>query len=336
MRTPASRIRIALLSLAALVVSAVLAVALLWQNRASMDDLVWPVATSPIRNGDEVTVTWLGVTTLLFDDGETQILTDGHFTRVSLLDLALFRPLESDVAVINYVMSEFRVNRLAAIVPLHSHFDHAMDAGIVANRSTAVILGSESTANIARGANVPVNQYQILADGESRQFGKFTITLIISKHAPIGFGDDGFFPGAIEQPLLQPARVSSYREGMSYSVLISHPRGTSLVQASAGFVEKNLRDETADVVMLGVGGLGRLGKQYADRYWAETVVATGASRVFPVHFDDFTQPFGELQLFPKIVDNVLTTAAWIDERAAAGDTPILVEQLPFGEAIILY
>ena len=235
-------IRNVLLSLAAMVLAAGMAVAWLWQDRAAVDELAWPVAVSPVRNGDEVVVTWLGVTTLLFDDGETQILTDGHFTRAGLLQLALVLPLQSDVAAINQVMSEFRINRLAAVVPLHSHFDHSMDAGIIANRSTAVILGSESTANIARGANVPVNQYQILADGESRQFGNFTITLMRSRHAPVGLGGKAFFPGSIEEPLAQPARVSSYKEGVSYSVLIGHPRGTALVQASAGFVEKKLRE----------------------------------------------------------------------------------------------
>ena len=70
-------------------------------------------------------------------------------------------------------MAEFRIDRLAAIIPVHSHYDHAMDVGIVANRSSAVVLGSESTANIARGANLPVDQYQILANGETRKFDLF-------------------------------------------------------------------------------------------------------------------------------------------------------------------
>ena len=329
-------VRIAMLSFAAIMLIGALLFTWLWQDRTSIDQLDWPVAAPSIRTGDEVTVTWLGVSTLLFDDGDTQILTDGHFTRASLLELSLILPLESDVATINRVMSDFRINRLAAIVPVHSHFDHAMDVGIVANRSTAVILGSESTANIARGANVPVNQYQILANGESRQFGNFTITLISSQHAPIAFGDGVFFPGAINRPLRQPVRVSEYKEGTSFSVLISHPRGTALVQGSAGFIERNLHNQSADVVMLGVSGLDRLGSSYARQYWTETVAATGANRVFPIHFDDFTRPFGELELFPDFIDDVVQTAIWIDEYSQAGEQPIPVERLPIGEPIVLY
>ena len=211
-----------------------------------------------------------------------------------------------------------------------------MDSGIVANRSTAVILGSESTANIARGARVPVNQYQILADGESRRFGNFTITLLLSRHAPIGFGDQAIYPGAITEPLPQPARASAYKEGMTYSALISHPRGTALVQASAGFQDRRLNGQTADVVMLGVGGLARLGKSYAQQYWANTVGITDAARVFPVHFDDFLKPFGELALFPKVIDDVLQTARWFDEFARNGEHSIPVERLPLGETFVLY
>jgi L-ascorbate metabolism protein UlaG (beta-lactamase superfamily) len=41
------------------------------------------------------------------------------------------------------------VTRLAAIMPAHSHHDHAMDTVVVAARTGVVIIGSESTADIA-------------------------------------------------------------------------------------------------------------------------------------------------------------------------------------------
>jgi len=122
-------------------------------------------------------MTWLGVTTLLFDDGETQILIDGFFSRPSIADMLFRRPVESDAATINYALDEYRMRRLAALIPTHSHHDHAMDVGHIANRTSAVVLGSESTANIVRGANVPVDQYQILGNGELRQFGEFTASV---------------------------------------------------------------------------------------------------------------------------------------------------------------
>ncbi|HEX7719083.1 MAG TPA: MBL fold metallo-hydrolase, partial [Woeseiaceae bacterium] len=187
----------------------------LWQDRGTIADLDWPEAAptgqQQVRvTGEQVTVTWLGISSLLFDDGETQILVDGTFSRVPLLDILTQRRLFSDVATVNYALAEYRLDRLAAIIPVHSHFDHAMDVGHVANRTSAVVLGSESTANIARGANVPVNQYQILANRESRQFGSFTITLIETGHAPVGPGSKAVLLGDIEEPLRQPARITSW------------------------------------------------------------------------------------------------------------------------------
>lgn len=306
----------------------------LWRERAPLSELPWPVAaTSAVADGS-VTVTWLGITTLLFDDGETQILIDGTFTRLSPLDIALQRKVRSDIATINYALDEFHIERLAAIIPVHSHFDHAIDAGNVANRSTAVILGSESTANIARGADVPVAQYQILASGETRHFGDFTITLIESTHAPIGPGNQGWFSGVIDEPLEQPARTWSWRGGAAASVLIDHPSGSTLVQGSAGFIEGQLTGMNADVALISVAGLASLGKDYTLRYWQETVAATGARRVFAIHFDDFTEPLGEIRLFPDIVDKVVDSAHWINE--IADDDDVRVRRPPFGVPITLY
>jgi L-ascorbate metabolism protein UlaG (beta-lactamase superfamily) len=317
--------------------AAVLVFLRLWQDRPSAGLIGWPEAEVVSEPTDMVTVTWLGTTTLLFDDRETQILIDGSFTRVSPLKIALFLPFSSDVATINYALTEFGINRLAAIVPVHSHFDHAMDVGHVANRTTAVILGSESTANIARGADVPVDQYQILAEGETRQFGDFTIRLLASRHAPIKPGGEGpWFPGTIDTELRQPASVNAWKEGVVWSVFIGHPRGTTLIQGSGGYIKGKLQAESADVVMLGIAALAGLGKGYVTQLWHETVRATGATRVMAVHYDDFTAPFGEVRLFPHIADNILVTAGWINEVNDRSDSEIRIELPPFGKQIPLY
>jgi len=324
------------IALGALVVLAIYIIWRQWQIRGSIDDINWPTAMVATEPGDAVTATWLGVTSILFDDGETQILVDGAFTRVSPMKIALMQSVRSDVATINYALSTFRMDRLAAIVPVHSHFDHAMDIGHIANRTSAVVLGSESTANIIRGENVPVDQYQILADGETRQFGEFTIKLIASVHAPIGFNDEELFPGIIEQPLTQPARISAWKTGVAWSIIISHPRGTTLVQGSGGYVENKLKGEAVDVAMLGVAGLTDLGRDYTEKFWDETVTATGATRAIAIHHDDYTAPFGEVRLLPMMLDNVVKTAGWLDEIIAESETEMTIELPPFGQPIVLY
>ena len=209
-----------------------------------------------------------------------------------------------------------------------------MDAGHVANRTGAIVLGSESTANIARGERVPVRQYQILASGESRQFGDFGITLVETAHAPLAGGKRPPISGTIDEPLSQPARVLDWREGGSWSVLLRHPSGTALVQASGGFVPGSLPEGEVDVVLLGIAGLSRLGREYTAAYWRETVERTGARRVHPIHFEDFTRSFGDVLLFPRLVDDVTVTAGWLDELAA--ESGVEISRLSFGQPVALF
>lgn len=327
------QVTLAVLLAAGLTGGAVLTV--LWQTRANPADIPLQLAAPAGDAAGKVTVTWLGISTLLFDDGETQILTDATFSRFGVARLLLL-PVRSDIARINYMIDEYRMNRVSAIVPLHSHFDHAMDAGHVANRTGAVVLGSESSANVARGSSVPVDQYQILDFGESRYFGNFTITLLESRHAPLSGPGDYWFPGIIAEPLVQPARVHKWQGGATYSLLLSHPSGTALVVGSAGYVDGTLDAHAADVAFLSIAGLSALGRDYTERYWRETVGLTGATRVFPVHFDDFTQPYDEIALFPDIVDDVVTTGGWLHELADASETPVTVRLPRYGEPVVLY
>lgn len=327
----------AALIFAAAVAIATIIMVLLWQDRSSLDEIDWPPpAIASTVATDSVTVTWLGVTTLLFDDGETQILIDGFFSRPSLADILLGRPVENDAAGIDHALNEFRVRRLAAIIPLHSHFDHAMDVGAIANRSSASILGSESTAQVARGAGVPEDQITIITGKQTFQFGNFTVTLLPSMHAPIGWRGSVPLDGKIEDVVVMPQPIDTWREGGSFSVVVAHPQGTILVHGSAGFSDDAFQNVTADVVLLGVARLRSLGKDYAERYWQSLVTATGCRSVYPIHFEDFTQPFGTVILAPKIVDNFVEIAAWLEEFRDRWDIDTSLYVPRFGEPIAIF
>jgi len=97
-----------------------------------------------------VRVSWLGNTNVLVTDGETAILTDAWFTRPSDLEI-LFGRIGPDLGAIDRALERAEIEQLAAVIPVHSHFDHAMDAPEVAERTGAMLVGSESTANIGRG-----------------------------------------------------------------------------------------------------------------------------------------------------------------------------------------
>lgn len=268
-------------------------------------------------NESGLTVTYLGVSTLLFDDGETAILTDGFFTRPGLGEV-LFGRVEPDPELIARHLAYAGVDELAAVIVLHSHYDHAMDSPEVARQTGALLIGSESTANVGRGWGLAEERIRV-ADGETAyRFGKFTVTLVPSKHLPHGMA-----MGDIEQPLTPPARATDYKEGGSYSVFVEHEGHRILVQGSAGFVEGRLRNRPADIVFLGIGGLNTQDADYRRRYWNETVRATGAKRVFPIHWDDFTRPLSEpLVPMPYLTDDFDANMRFLIERGAADGVEI--------------
>ncbi len=326
----------------ALIVTVVLtllsiAIIFLWWDRPSLDSIDWPTpAVASAANSDAVTVTWLGVTTLLFDDGETQILIDGFFSRPSLAEIVFRRPVDNDVARINYAMNEYRMRRLAAIIPVHSHFDHAMDVGEIANRSSASILGSESAAQVARGAGVPEDQITVVETTTSFEFGNFRVTLLPTGHAPVGWRGSVPLDGVIENALTMPQPISAWRMGGGFTVIIEHPQGTALVQGSAAYKKYELQKIAADVVFLGVAQLNSLGRNYAELYWQHTVTASGSHSVYPIHFDDFTRPFGEVVLPPKVIDNFATTAKWLTEFQQRWDSDASLFMPEFGKPIAIF
>lgn len=292
-----------------LAVSAIAALlaTLLWRDRIRLEDIPLPAAPTAGEPADGVTVTWFGVATLLFDDGDTQILVDGFVSRPSAFAVLTGRPVANDVARINWFLNEYELRRLAAIVPVHSHFDHAMDIGAIANRTGAAVVGSGSSAAIARGAGVPEEQIVVAANDSSYTFGRFSVRLLRTPHAAVGWRGSVPLPGTIEDPLALPAPVTAFREGGSYALLISHPTGKALVLGSAGFSAELFDTLRVDTVFLGVGLLESLGRDYMRQYWQATVTATGARTVVPIHFEDYTQPFGTMRLAPKILDDFSVT-----------------------------
>ena len=320
--------------LTAVVVVAAMGLVWLWRDRPALDSIDWPAG--PEAADQVLGVTWLGVSTALFDDGETQILIDGFFSRPTLADGLLRRPVDNDAAMINFAMHEFGMRRLAAIIPVHSHFDHAMDVGAIAKRSSASVIGSASTAQIARGAGVPEDQVIVAGHNDSYEFGQFKVRMLVSRHAPIGWNGTVPLPGTIDEPLGLPQPITAMRVGTVWSIVIEHPQGTTLVQGSSGFVKGALRDVNADLVLLGVYGLTSLGYDYAENYWQELVTTTGARAVLPVHFDDLTKPFGTIVPAPRFLDDIETTADWLEEFRDRWDRDTKLLKPEFGRRFAVY
>jgi L-ascorbate metabolism protein UlaG (beta-lactamase superfamily) len=258
--------------------------------------------TVPVADSDApLTVTWLGVSTLLIDDGSSALMTDGFFSRPSLVRVGLGKVAPSAPRV-DGCLARVGVKRLAAVVPVHTHFDHALDSALVAHRTGAQLVGGESAANVGRGYGLDDGRLVVVDSAAPIRLGDFDITLVKSRHSP-----PDRFPGTIDRPVVPPVKAAAYRCGETWATLIHHRPSDRrvLIQGSAGFVKGSLSGQRADVVYLGVGQLGVLPESYVVDYWTETVRAVGARRVVLVHWDDFFRPLSKpLRTLPYLVDDL--------------------------------
>ena len=268
-------------------------------HRPDMSAFTARTTPSDGRQKPSLRVTFLGVSTLLFDDGETKILLDGFFTRPNSRQLFLEK-ISPDKAIISASLQRAGIDKLAAVIVNHSHYDHAMDSPEVALQTGAMLVGSESTANVGRGGGLPEARIAVRQPGESMGFGRFKVTLLQSRHVP-----SPFTGGEITSPLVPPARGNAYLEGTSFAILIEHDGRRLLVNASAGFLPGGFAGQHADVVFLGIGQLGKQSRAYMEAYWQELVTTTGARRVIPIHWDDFSSPLDQpLRPIPFLLDDM--------------------------------
>jgi L-ascorbate metabolism protein UlaG (beta-lactamase superfamily) len=314
---------------ARLALASVLAVALLaglgcrrqarWENWSRVEGCGQKRSAA---NG-QLTARFLGTSSILFEDGETAILTDGFVTRPRFLRIASstirLSRIAPDTSSVRLAMRCLAVDSVKAVVAMHSHYDHALDAPWFARLAKAVLVGSPSTANLGYGVGLPMKSMRVVQDGDTVRYGAFLLTFIESVHNP-----NDRFPGIIHEPVVPPACVGHWKTGPVWSVLVSHGGRTILVQGTAGYKPGALHGRHADVVYLAIGNLACQTDAYIDAYWQEVVVATGAKRVVLVHADDFFRDLGKpLRMMPSWRDDVGKTIRRIKQRARKDSVEVM-------------
>src|SRR2546423_13657309 len=130
-----------------------------------------------------VQLSYLGTAGWEITDGTTVILVDPYFTRpkfntpndaVSPDDP---RPLVTANSVVPSDTSviDAHVGRADFILITHGHPDHALDMPYIAKKTGATVLGTESTANLARASGVDERHVKIVKGGEDLDFGRFRL-----------------------------------------------------------------------------------------------------------------------------------------------------------------
>ena len=269
--------------------------------------------------------TFLGTTTLLFDDGTDQILFDAHFTRPSIEKYVVGAYVETNTGLCDRLIERHHIDRLRAIFVSHTHHDHVMDAPYVARKCGAAIYGSSSAKNVALGGGVPEDKIVVFGDGSEYSIGDYKIRILKSLHSkPNKLNDDLGQP--IEKPLVQPASLRDYKEGGSYDFFIQHKGQNILIRPSFNYIKGQLDGIKADILFLGVAGLAKADETMENNFFAETVEKTKARLVIPVHWDNFFAPLDQPSLdMPEMIERTEIVFFKLAKYCEAHDVNCLIQ-----------
>ncbi|MDO5132718.1 MAG: MBL fold metallo-hydrolase [Eubacteriales bacterium] len=270
-------------------------------------------------------VTYFGTTTLLFDDGEDQVLFDAHITRPSLKKYIRGEKEHTNTAMCDELIRLHRIDRLRAIFISHTHHDHVMDAPYIARQCGAKIYGSESARNVALGGGIPEEQIVVFEHGSSFVVGDFKVNILASQHSkPTILNND--LGELIAEPLAQPAGLREYKEGGSYDFFIEHGEQKILIRPSFNYIKGQLDGVQADVLFLGVAGIAKADAETEKNFFAETVEKTSAKLVIPVHWDNFFSPLDRpIVSMPRFVEKTEMVFFKVAKYCEAHDVNFLIQ-----------
>jgi L-ascorbate metabolism protein UlaG (beta-lactamase superfamily) len=231
-------------------------------------------STGTVPKPGSVTVTYLGTSMLLIDDGNTQLL----------LNPLLSRPIDPanaarpNAASIDAAMKQTHAGRIKAIFV--SQADNRLsDATYIARKTGATLYGPDAALAAGRADGVPEDQLVAYKPDTTIAVGKFRIKQIASKAAPTKTGKPG-------------------TAGASSDFLISKGSKSLLVKSSTNFLPDALDHVNADVLFLATDALAEQTEFFQDLYYRQTVGQVHPELVIPLHWEDARRPLSR-ELMPS-------------------------------------
>ena len=279
---------------------------------------------------EAISLTYLGTAGWQITSGKTVILIDPYLTRAKSRspndDVSPDDPrplvtresvVEPDTAVI-----DAHIKRADFIFLTHTHSDHSLDMPYIARKTGARVIGTESTANVARAYQLPESQIQIVKGGEQLKFDGFSVRVIRSVH--------GIFtkpaPGQTPQPpplvpagVKAPLRYGQHVEGGTLAYLVEIAGHRLIFFGSMNYIESELTGLRPDVAMIGAMPERNNIEDYTPRLMR---VLGYPALVIPTHWDRFNVTYDVSQ-----EPAVRRLQSFLDEvKLASPKTRVIVPQ----------
>jgi len=296
------------------------------------------------RNGKRSTgnrpalrMTHFGAAGWSITDGETVFLLDPYLSRIRFQGRR-FGPADATdvpddprpvvrikgVPQIDTETVDAHVPRADYVMLSHSHFNHCMDVPYIAKKTGAVVIGTESTANVAMNGGVPLEQTLVVKGGEDFAFDKFSLRIIPSLHSALScklYRDFGTIPSTRMRLTLD-----DYVEGGTLAYLLRFAGREILLFGSMNYIEREVDGLRPDIAMVASAPPRLDIHDYTGRLMRclgkpPLVVAT--------HWDDQGLPFGAPQ------DKALAqTSKFIEEVHAVAPQSKVVVPLHFQTVVV--
>jgi L-ascorbate metabolism protein UlaG (beta-lactamase superfamily) len=260
-------------------------------------------AVENVKNTRELRFTHFGAAGWSITDGETVILLDPYLSRVRFQGrrygpndateiphdprpvIKINEPAASDPETINR-----HVPKADYIIVSHSHFNHAMDVAYIAKKTGAVVIGTESTCNIAHSGGVPDEQIHAVKGGEDFEYGTFSLRVLPSLHSALScklykdFGTVQVRSGTM--------CLDDYVEGGTLAYYIRIGGRNLLLFGSMNYIEREVDGLRPDVVFVASAAPRLEIHDYTGRLMR---CLGGPRHVVATHWDDQGLPFGAPQ-----------------------------------------
>lgn len=258
---------------------------------------------SASRRRAMVELTYLGAAGWEITDGQRVILLDPYLSRLRFRGRfgshdappspgdtrRIFGP--DDDLVPDTAAIDAHVTRADFILHSHSHFNHTLDMPYIARKTGAVVIGTESTTNLARAGGVPEAQLRTVRGGEDYEFGWFSVKVLPSLHSALN-GKLYFDSRVVSRDFTGPRRLGNDVEGGTLAYFIRIGGHHILWFGSMNYIEREVEGLRPDVAMTAAA---RQRLEIHD-YTGRLMRALGSPPiVFATHWDEQSFPFGAPQ-----------------------------------------
>jgi len=270
---------------------------------------------------------WFGTNGWEITFGNKTILTDPWFNRFESgflqNKLKMDAVLPTDTTLIDQ-----HVSKADQILIGHGHWDHMADVPYIAKKTGAMVIGSESHANLMRAAGVPEGKIVQVKGGEYMQFDGYTIEVFPSVHS-MGSTKKYAVPGhVVSIPSTPPTKLGDLPEGDTLIYVLTIGGKYSIFLMSSGnYIERAIAGLRPEVALI-----APLFSNNTHAFTPRLVKALNYPKiVLPTHWDDFEASLSEP---PKdlrgIYGDVANLDLWVKEMKTVSPKSRIITTSYFG------